>query len=101
MRISQVDEHGGSRNVSDGYLAAAPDSGTVRIELDALARTFPAGSRIRVLIAGGSHPRFLRNLGTGEPAATGTRLATARHTVHLGASSRLILPAGQRPPSAD
>lgn len=64
VRISQVDEHGGSRNVSDGYLAAAPDSGTVRIELDALARTFPAGSRIRVLIAGGSHPRPVLRCGT-------------------------------------
>ena len=39
----------------------------VRIELDAVAHRFPAGSRIRVLIAGGSHPRFARNLGTGEP----------------------------------
>ena len=39
-------------------VASAPDSGTVRIELDAVAHTFPAGSRIRVLVAGGSHPRF-------------------------------------------
>jgi putative CocE/NonD family hydrolase len=101
VRISQVDEHGRSRNVSDGYLASAPDSGTVRLHLDAVAHTFPAGSRIRVVIAGGSHPRFLRNLGTGESAATGTRLATARHTVHLGAATRLILPAGERPPSTD
>ena len=101
VRLSQVDEHGGSRNVSDGYRASAPDSGTVRIELDAVARTFPAGSRIRVLVAGGSHPRFLRNLGTGEPSVTATGFATARHTVHLGDATRLILPAGDRPPSTD
>jgi len=100
-RVSQVDEHGGSRNVSDGYRASAPDSGTVRIELDAIAHTFPAGSRIRVLVAGGSHPRFLRNLGTGEPAVNATGFATARHTVHLGDATRLILPAGDRPPSTD
>ena len=100
-RVSQVDQHGGSRNVSDGYRASAPDSGTVRIELDAIAHTFPAGSRIRVLVAGGSHPRFLRNLGTGEPAVSGTGVATARHTVHLGDATRLILPAGDRPPSTD
>jgi putative CocE/NonD family hydrolase len=101
VRISQVDEHGGSRNVSDGYLASAPDSGTVRIELDAIARKFPAGCRIRVLVAGGSHPRFVRNLGTGESIVTATTVATARHTLHLGDSSRLLVPAGDRPPSAD
>jgi len=97
VRISQVDAHGRSRNVSDGYRASAPD-GTVRIELDSIARTFPAGCRIRILVAGGSHPRFLRNLGTGEPAVSGTSIATARHTMHLGDTSRLILPGGPRPP---
>lgn len=101
VRISEVDAHGSSRNVSDGYVSAAGDSGTVRIELDATAHTFPAGSRIRVLVAGGSHPRFLRNLGTGESALTGVTVATARHSVHFGDDSRLILPAGDRPPSTD
>ncbi len=101
VRISQVDAHGRSRNVSDGYRASAPESGTVRIELDSIARAFPAGCRIRVLVAGGSHPRFVRNLGTGEPTVSGTNIATARHTVHLGAASRLILPAGDGPPSTD
>ena len=91
VRISQVDAQGGSRNVSDGYLAAAP-SGAARIELDSLAWTFPAGSRIRVLVAGGSHPRFLRNRGTGELSSGATTFATARHTVHLGEATRLTLP---------
>lgn len=91
VRISQVDAQGGSRNVSDGYLAGAPST-TVRIELDALAWTFPAGSRIRVLVAGGSHPRFLRNRGTGELSSGATTFATARHTVHLGEATRLTLP---------
>ena len=103
VRISEVDARGRSRNVSDGYLCATPDSRNVRIELDAIAHRFPAGSRIRVLIAGGSHPRFARNLGTGEPLISGRQLASATHTVHLGegGTSRLVLPAGPRPPSAD
>lgn len=102
VRISEVDAKGRSRNVSDGYVAAAPDSGVVRIELDGVAHRFRAGSRIRVLVAGGSHPRFVRNLGTGEPLGTGSRLASATHTVHLGdGASRLVLPAGPQPPSAD
>ena len=100
VRISEVDERGRSRNVSDGYLCGTPDSRDVRIEMDAMAHRFRAGSRIRVLIAGGSHPRFARNLGTGEPLISGRRLATATHTVHLGdgGTSRLVLPAGPRPP---
>ena len=103
VRLSQVDERGRSRNVSDGYLCATPDSRNVRIEMDAIAHRFPAGSRVRVLIAGGSHPRFARNLGTGEPLISGRRLASATHTVHLGegGTSRLVLPAGPRPPSTD
>ena len=100
VRISEVDGRGRSRNVSDGYLCATPDSRDVRIELDAVAHRFRAGSRIRVLIAGGSHPRFARNLGTGEPLISGRQLASATHTVHLGdgGTSRLVLPAGPRLP---
>jgi putative CocE/NonD family hydrolase len=101
VRISEVDGRGRSRNVSDGYLCGTPDSRNIRIELDAIAHRFAAGSRIRVLIAGGSHPRFARNLGTGEPLISGKRLAAATHTIHLGdgGTSRLVLPAGPRPPS--
>jgi uncharacterized protein len=100
VRISEVDARGRSRNVSDGYLRATPDSRNVRIEMDAVAHRFRAGSRIRVLIAGGSHPRFARNLGTGEPLISGRQLASATHTVHLGdgGTSRLVLPAGPRLP---
>jgi putative CocE/NonD family hydrolase len=101
VRISEVDARGRSRNVSDGYLCGTPDSRNIQIELDAIAHRFPAGSRIRVLIAGGSHPRFARNLGTGEPLISAWRLAAATHTVHLGegGTSRIVLPAGPRPPS--
>jgi putative CocE/NonD family hydrolase len=100
VRISEVDARGRSRNVSDGYLCATPDSRNVRIEMDAVAHRFRAGSRIRVLIAGGSHPRFARNLGTGEPLISGRQMASATHTVHLGdgGTSRLVLPAGPRLP---
>ena len=102
VRISEVDTKGISRNVSDGYRRDTTDSGTVSLELDAVAHQFRAGSRIRVMIAGGSHPRFARNLGTGEPFLTGRTLQSATHTVHLGeGASRLVLPAGPQPPSTD
>ena len=100
VRVSEVDAKGRSRNVSDGYRRGTTTSGTVTIELDAVAHRFRAGSRIRVLVAGGSHPRFTRNLGTGEPLVSGDRVAAATHTVHVGdGASRLRLPAGLRPPS--
>lgn len=98
VRISEVDPDGRSRNVTDGFRRPAPDAhaGTVRLELDATAHRFRAGSRIRVLVAGGSHPRYARNLGTGEPLATGRRLATATHAIHHGAGgiSSVVLPVG-------
>ncbi|BCI52769.1 hydrolase [Mycolicibacterium litorale] len=102
VRLSEVDRKGRSRNVTDGFRRLTGDDGLVRLELDAVAHRFRAGSRLRLLIAGGSHPRFARNLGTGEPPATGRTTVPATHTVHhgLGGVSRLVLPADERPPSA-
>ncbi len=98
VRVSEVDAKGRSRNVSDGYRRGTPTSGSVTIELDPVAHRFRSGSRIRVLVAGGSHPRFARNLGTGEPLTTGSRLLPAKHTVHVGdGASRLRMPAGALP----
>ncbi len=103
VRVSEVDAKGRSVNVTDGFQRLTTDSGVVRIELDATAYRFAAGSRIRVLVAGGSHPRFARNLGTDEPLLTARRMVPATHTVHHGEGgiSRLVLPAGPRPSSAD
>jgi putative CocE/NonD family hydrolase len=103
VRLSEVDAKGRSTNVSDGFVRLATDSGTVRLELDPVAHRFPAGSRIRVLVAGGSHPRFVRNLGTDEPPISGRRMTPATHTVHHGTqgASLLVLPAGPQPPSTN
>jgi len=105
VRISEIDARGRSRNVSDGFRRLPPQrgSGTVTVELDAIAHRFRAGSRIRLLVAGGSHPRFARNLGAGEPPVTAQRIVPATHTVHHGSggTSRLVLPASSSPPSGD
>ena len=95
VRISDVDERGRSRNVGDGYRRLEPAvAGHLRIDLDPVAHRFPAGHRIRLTVAGGSYPRFARNLGTGEPALTATRFVQSTHTVAHGAGglSRLLLP---------
>lgn len=102
VRVSEVDPRGRSRNVSEGYRRLRNEPERVRLELDAVAHRFTAGSRIRLLIAGGNHPRYARNLGTDEPPVSGTRLRCATHTVALG-DSRLVLPVvadatGREPP---
>jgi uncharacterized protein len=95
VRISEVfpakGAKGRSRNLSDGYRRLTNPQDTVTVQLDAIAHRFSAGSRIRVLIAGGCHPRYARNLGTGEAVVTGRQLKPARHEVHFGAS-RIVLP---------
>ncbi len=96
VRVSEVDERGRSRNVSDGFrrFDTAP-ARPIRLELDPIAHRFAAGSRIRVLLGGGCHPRFARNLGTGEPAISGHRMVPSTHTVRHGPASWLSLPAGE------
>lgn len=91
VRISEVDARGRSVNVTDGYRRLQLHTGPVRIELDAIARRFAAGSRIRVLVGGGNHPRYAANLATGEAQISGTRAQPAVHTVRFG-ESRLLLP---------
>ncbi|WP_203820037.1 CocE/NonD family hydrolase [Paractinoplanes ferrugineus] len=94
VRVSEVDPAGRSRNVCEGYrrLDPARDQSTlVRIPLMPVAHRFAAGSRIRLLIAGGCYPQFTRNLGTAENPGTGTTLVPARHRLTLG-PSRLVLP---------
>ncbi len=106
VRVSEIDAKGRSRNVSEGYrrLGQAQrvkrTKRTVTIELDPTAHQFSAGSRIRILIAGGWFPRYARNLGTDEPVLTGQQLKPATHTVHYG-RSRLLLPVGPPDLSAD
>ena len=46
----------------------------LELRLHATAHSFRRGHRLRLLVASGAHPRYARNLGTDEPAATATRL---------------------------
>ncbi len=96
VRVSEVDPQGRSRNVSDGFrrFDTSP-TGPIRLELDPIAHRFALGSRIRLLLAGGCHPRFARNLGTGEPSVSGHRMVPSTHTVRHGSATRLILPVGE------
>jgi putative CocE/NonD family hydrolase len=106
IRLVELDAAGLPTNVSDGFRRlprAEPETTTVTIELDAMAHRFRAGSRLRVLIAGGCYPRFAANPGTGEPLATACRLVPAAHRIHhgTGGACALVLPASDRPPTPE
>jgi putative CocE/NonD family hydrolase len=95
VRLSEVDAKDRSHNISDGFVRLGPTrTSPLRIDLDAMAHRFRAGHRIRLLIAGGSHPRYARNLGTDDPPLTAQRLVRSTHTVAHGSGgvSRLVLP---------
>jgi uncharacterized protein len=96
VRLSEVDAKGKSRNVTDGYIRLGNDrTEQLHIDLDGIAHRFRTGHRIRLVIAGGSHPRFSRNLGTDDPPHTASQMVSSTHTIAHGCGgiSRLILPA--------
>ena len=93
VRICDVAPDGRAVNVSDGFRRLIPGEHEqdLTLPLDACAHRFAAGHRIQVLVAGGAHPRYARNLGTAEPAAGATTLAPSHRRIEHG-SSRVLLP---------
>jgi hypothetical protein len=91
-------------NVCDGLLrlhldeeknqAQKDGSRRIEIELWPTAYTFLVGHRIRLQVSSAAHPRWNRNLGTGEPPADATHLLVATQTLYhdLSHPSTLILP---------
>ncbi|WP_107657690.1 CocE/NonD family hydrolase [Nocardia suismassiliense] len=102
VRLCDVDPRGISRNVTDGILRLRPGAPTAdqdgvvaaEIELTATAYRFGRGHRLRVQVCGGAFPRFNRNHGTGEPAATAT--SAAPYDIEIfhdpARPSRVVLP---------
>ena len=89
VRLCVVSARGRSHNLSDGYrrlrpgdVSPGPD-GTlhVQIEMWPTAVTFRPGERIRLQVASAAHPLYARNLGTGDPIATGTKMRAADQEV--------------------
>ena len=89
-RLCVVEASGKSINLCDGILRLTPDSispqpdGSLHISIEVwpTAYRFRKGQRIRAQISSGAHPRFVRNSGTGEPLATGTKLRVADQTIY-------------------
>ena len=93
-RLCDVSPKGRSVNLSDGIVRLTPGSvekdgeGVFRLELSLAptANTFRAGHRIRLQVSSGAHPLYARNLGTGEPLATGATMRPADQEVFHDAS---------------
>ena len=97
VRLCEVAPDGRSTNLSDGFVRLAPGeaSGLVSVELETLAHRFVVGTRLRLQVSGGAHPRFARNLGAEEDPATGTTMLPSQRTLGHGPDpSRLVLPCG-------
>jgi uncharacterized protein len=87
VRVCDVEPDGPSINVCDGIVRLTdedPLTGTVHVALNGTAHHFAAGHRIRVQIAGGAHPRFARNPGTGNLDGTLSELKATTFTVGTG-----------------
>jgi putative CocE/NonD family hydrolase len=101
-RLCDVAPDGRSINLCDGLVRiepgrgeAGPD-GSLRVEIDmgATAHRFRRGHRLRLQISSGAHPRWSRNLGSGEALAPGVSMAVAKQTVYHDDvhPSALVLP---------
>nr|WP_246323907.1 CocE/NonD family hydrolase [Petropleomorpha daqingensis] len=102
VRLCDVDAKGRSVNVTDRLVRLDPSDGespaagerTVDLTLPDTAHRFLAGHRVRLQISGGAHPRYARNLGTGEPVGAATRGVPVTHRIghDVTAPSSLTLP---------
>ncbi len=89
-RLCDVQPNGRSLNICDGLLRLTPDQGQrqadgsrlIEIKLWPTAYHFQPGHRLRLQLSSGAHPRWSRNLGTGEPVATGTKMLIADQTIY-------------------
>lgn len=104
-RLCDVEPSGKSLNVCDGLLRLVPGQPTpqpdgclkVAIDLWPTAYRFRRGHQIRLQVSSGAFPRWARNLGSGEPLATGTTLHAADQSVYHDPAhpSAIILPVVQ------
>jgi hypothetical protein len=101
-RLCDVAPDGRSINICDGLFRVVPGRGEiqadgslqVKLDLWATAHRFQPGHRIRLQVSSGAHPRWNRNLGTGDDPSTSTRMLVAEQTIYHDSAhpSALVLP---------
>ncbi|KAJ5727151.1 hypothetical protein N7493_004971 [Penicillium malachiteum] len=101
IRLSEVDCHGTSHNITEMYQALDPDrdsSKILQLNLQDCAHQFRPGTCIRLVIAGGSFPMYARNLGTNESRVRSEKTAPQKHTIRIADGvSQIIFPIATGP----
>jgi len=102
VRLCDVHPSGKSFNICDGIRRLRPGrptpekDGTIKVDVEMwpMAYRFARGHRIRLQVSSEVHPRFARNLGSGESLATATTLRVADQMVYHDPAypSAIILP---------
>lgn len=100
--LCDVAPNGRSMNVCDGYIRVRPNrparlpDGTTHIHVDfwPTAYCYLPGHRLRVIVSSGAHPRYARNLGSGEPLGEAVTFCIARQQIFHDPDhpSRIMLP---------
>ncbi len=104
--LCDVTPDGRSTNVCDGYRRLRPGGSTERdarkvsIEFWATAYRFRRGHRMRIIVAGGAHPRYARNPGSGQPLGDATTMVVAHQRIlhgpqHPSAITLAVTPGSQ------
>lgn len=101
-RICDVRPDGRSINVCDGLFRVRSGKGElmgdgslrIKVDLWATAYQFQPGHCLRLQVSSGAHPRWSRNLGSGEPFESGMIMRVAEQTVYHDRMhpSALVLP---------
>ncbi|KAF2258411.1 CocE/NonD hydrolase [Lojkania enalia] len=96
VRISDVNARGRSHNVTETYKRLDPGQkhDIVHLELGPCAHRFSKRRKVRLLIAGGSHPHFSRNIGTENRDNAGSEMRKVTHIIYheSGKGSKITLP---------
>jgi len=91
--LCDVNAAGVSTNICDGYRRLRPEAppmledGSTRkvaVEFWPTAYRFERGHRIRVIVGSGGHPRYVRNLGTGDALGEGQRTVVQQQEIMYG-----------------
>jgi putative CocE/NonD family hydrolase len=82
--LCDVTPQGRSTNVCDGYRRLRLDGSSIGIEFWPTAYRFRRGHRVRIIVAGGAHPRYSRNSGSGEPLGDATTMVVAHQRILHG-----------------
>ncbi|MDX2140962.1 MAG: CocE/NonD family hydrolase [Chloroflexota bacterium] len=101
-RLCDVHPNGKAINICEGLFritpnnsVRAPDGSTcIEIDLWSTAYRFQPKHHIRLLLSSGAHPRWARNLGTGESLTDATTFKIAEQTIYHDRAhpSHLLLP---------